>query len=190
MSNSIRPEAEVKAEELRTFVSYVEDKPGVLNRIASLFRRRNYNIVSLNVGRTHEPGVSRMTFQVEADGDMARRIEANLYKMVNVLSIEDITETARVVRDLALIKVRVAPERRGDILNLVQIFRARAVDVSPETVTVEVTGDQGKIQGMVASLQPFGIVEMVQTGTVAMCRGPQGKAAAVAHQPVVLESVS
>lgn len=186
MSTLTKPETE----ELRTFVSYVEDKPGVLNRIASLFRRRNYNIVSLNVGRTHEPGVSRMTFQVAADRDMALRIEANLYKMVNVLSIEDITETARVVRDLALIKVQVVPERRGDVLNLVQIFRARAVDVSPETVTVEITGDQGKIQGMVASLEPFGIVEMVQTGTVAMCRGPQGRAAKVAHQPVALESVS
>lgn len=169
---------------LRTFVAYVEDKPGVLNRIASLFRRRNYNIVSLNVGRTHEPGISRMTFQIEAAPDAAPRIEANLYKMVNVLSVEDITDVQRVVRDLALIKVNISPERRGDILNLVEIFRARAVDVSPETITVEITGDQGKIQGMAASLAPFGIVEMVQTGTVAMSRGPQGRAARVAHRPV------
>lgn len=166
---------------LRTFVAYVEDKPGVLNRIASLFRRRNYNIVSLNVGRTHEEGVSRMTFQMEADDDSARRIEANLYKMVNVLSIEDITDVQRVVRDLALIKVSSTPERRGEVLQLVEIFRARAVDVSPETLTVEITGDQDKIQGMVAALRPFGIVEMVQTGTVAMSRGPQGRAARVAH---------
>src|SRR5690606_18924433 len=128
---------------LRTFVAYVEDKPGVLNRIASLFRRRNYNIVSLNVGRTHEPGISRMTFQVEAGRDMAKRIEANLYKMVNVLSIEDLTDEPRVIRDLALIKVLIEPARRREILDLVEIFRARAVDVSPETVTVEVTGDQG-----------------------------------------------
>ncbi len=168
---------------LRTFVAYVEDKPGVLNRMASLFRRRNYNIVSLNVGRTHEPGVSRMTFQVEADADMALRIEANLYKMVNVLSIEDITDVQRVVRDLALIKVKVDQAKRGDVLNLVQIFRARAVDVCPQSLTVEVTGDQEKIQGMVAALQPFGIVEMVQTGTVAMSRGPQGEAARKAHRP-------
>lgn len=178
------PEATVEnAPQLHTFVAYVEDKPGVLNRIASLFRRRNYNIISLNVGRTHEPGVSRMTFQMNADPDRARRIEANLYKMVNVLSIEDITHTQSVVRDLALIKVLVAPGRRGEVLNLVEIFRARAVDVSPTTVTVEVTGDRGKIQGMVAALHPFGIVEMVQTGTVAMCRGPQGRAAEVAHRP-------
>jgi len=166
---------------LRTFVAYVEDKPGVLNRIASLFRRRNYNIVSLNVGRTHEPGVSRMTFQVEADRDMAMRIEANLYKMVNVLSIEDLTEAQRVVRDLALIKVLIPPARRSEVLDLVEIFRARAVDVSPETMTVEVTGDQGKIEGMVAALRPFGIVEMVQSGTVAMSRGSQGDAARAAH---------
>lgn len=166
---------------LRTFVSYVEDKPGVLNRITSLFRRRNYNIVSLNVGRTHEPGVSRMTFQIEADDDGAARIEANLYKMVNVLSIEDLTHTQRVIRDLALIKVTVPPERRRDILDLVTIFRANAVDVSPDTITVEVTGGQDKIQGMVASLTPFGIVEMVQTGTVAMSRGTQGEAARMAH---------
>ena len=166
---------------LRTFVAYVEDKPGVLNRIASLFRRRNYNIVSLNVGRTHEPGISRMTFQVEADRDMALRIEANLYKMVNVLSIEDLTEVQRVVRDLALIKVLVSPERRREVLDLVQIFRGRAVDGSPETMTVEVTGDQGKIEGIVTALRPFGIVEMVQSGTVSMSRGSQGEAARAAH---------
>jgi acetolactate synthase I/III small subunit len=171
-------------ENLRTFVAYVEDKPGVLNRVASLFRRRNYNIISLNVGRTHEAGISRMTFQVEASADQAKRIEANLYKMVNVLSVHDITDEPRVVRDLALIKVNASTERRGDVLNLVQIFRARAVDVSPDTLTVEITGDQGKIQGMVAALHPFGIVEMVQTGTVAMSRGPQGVAARMAHRPM------
>lgn len=168
---------------LRTFVAYVEDKPGVLNRIASLFRRRNYNIVSLNVGRTHEEGVSRMTFQMEADDDMALRIEANLYKLVNVLSFEDLTKEQRVVRDLALIKVTAAPERRSEVLQLVEIFRARAVDVSPSSLTVEITGDQEKIQGMVAALRPFGIIEMVQTGTVAMSRGPQGRAAQIAHTP-------
>lgn len=177
--NQTRP-----AENLRTFVAYVEDRPGVLNRIASLFRRRNYNIVSLNVGRTHEPGISRMTFQIEAEPETAPRIEANLYKMVNVLSIEDITDVQRVVRDLALIKVHVPLHKRSDVLNLVQIFRARAVDVSTETMTVEITGDQGKIQGMTAALEPFGILEMVQTGTVAMSRGSQGRAARIAHRPI------
>jgi acetolactate synthase-1/3 small subunit len=186
----VNPEAQSTAV-LRTFVAYVEDKPGVLNRIASLFRRRNYNIISLNVGRTHEPGVSRMTFQVEADGDMAKRIEANLYKMVNVLSIEDLTEEARIMRDLALIKVQVEPSRRREVLDLVEIFRARAVDVSPETLTVEVTGEQAKLEGLVASLRPFGVVEMVQSGTVAMSRGVQGRAAAVAHsKPIARHHVA
>jgi len=164
--------------QLRTFVAYVEDKPGVLNRIASLFRRRVYNIVSLNVGRTHEPGVSRMTFVVEANDDVARRIEANLYKLVNVISVEDISRKASVSRDLALIKVNVGPEKRAEVLQLCEVFRARAVDVGPATLIVEITGTQDKIDGLVAILSPFGIAEMVQSGTVAMTRGPVGEAAA------------
>jgi len=168
--------------ELRTFVAYVEDKPGVLNRIASLFRRRQYNIASLNVGTTHEEGISRMTFQVAADPDEAMRIEANLYKMVNVLSIEDITDQKNVIRDLALIKVHVTPERRTEVLQLLEVFRARAVDVGPDTLTAEITGKQDKIQGMVAALKPFGILEMVQSGTVAMTRGKQSDAARTAKQ--------
>lgn len=168
-------------QKLRTFVAYVEDRPGVLNRLTSLFRRRNYNIVSLNVGRTHEPGISRMTFQIEADEDMGRRVEANLYKMVNLLSIEDITEKHSVIRDLALIKVQVGPSLRPEVLQLLEVFRARAVDVAPGTLTVEITGKQDKIDGLVATLRPFGIVEMVQTGTVAMTRGDQGTAASLAN---------
>jgi acetolactate synthase I/III small subunit len=183
MSNSI-------ASTMRTFVAYVEDRPGVLNRIASLFRRRGYNIVSLNVGRTHEPGVSRMTFRVEADDDTALRIEANLYKMVNVLSIEDITQKPSVSRDLALIKVTVGPDRRAEVLQLCEVFRARAVDVGPETLIVETTGTQDKIDGLVAILQPFGIAEMVQTGTVAMTRGPMGEAATATQQPPNLRGIS
>lgn len=175
---------------LRTFVAYVEDRPGVLNRIASLFRRRGYNIVSLNVGRTHEPGISRMTFRVEADDDTALRIEANLYKMVNVLSIEDITDKPSVSRDLALIKVTVGPDRRAEVLQLCEVFRARAVDVGPETLIVETTGTQDKIDGLVAILQPFGIAEMVQTGTVAMTRGPEGEAAIAREHPPQLRGIN
>jgi acetolactate synthase-1/3 small subunit len=158
----------------------VEDRPGVLNRVASLFRRRGYNIVSLNVGRTHEAGVSRMTLVVDADDDTAHRIEANLYKLLNVISVEDISKEAALSRDLALIKVQVGPERRAEVLQLVEVFRARAVDVGPDTLIVEITGTQDKIDGLVAILQPFGIAEMVQTGTVAMTRGARGKAAASA----------
>jgi len=162
---------------MRTFVAYVEDQPGVLNRIASLFRRRNFNIVSLNVGRTHEPGISRMTVVIEADDDKARRIEANLYKLVNVLSVEDITNQPNIVRDIALIKVKAPPEKRGEVLQLCQVFRARAVDVGPDTLVVEITGTQDKILGLLTILEPFGVLEMVQSGTVAMSRGDIGSAA-------------
>ena len=168
---------------LRTFVAYVEDQPGVLNRIASLFRRRNFNIVSLNVGRTHEAGVSRMTMVVEADDDKARRIEANLYKLVNVLSVEDITLKPSIARDIALIKVSAPPEKRSEVLQLCQVFRARAVDVGPDTLVVEITGDQDKITGLLTILEPFGVLEMVQSGTVAMTRGAIGAAAKSIQQP-------
>jgi len=164
-------------ETLHTFVAYVEDQPGVLNRIASLFRRRNFNIVSLNVGRTHEPGISRMTVVIEADDDKARRIEANLYKLVNVLSVEDITDQPNIVRDIALIKVKAPPEQRSEVLQLCQVFRARAVDVGPDTLVVEITGTQDKIMGLLAILEPFGVLEMVQSGTVAMTRGNVSSAA-------------
>ena len=158
----------------RTFVAWLEDKPGVLNRVASLFRRRNFNIVSLNVGRTHEPGVSRMTVVVEADEDTGKRIEANLYKLVNVLKVVDITHTASVTRDLALIKVRVGPERRSEALQMCDVFRARVVDVGPHALIVEITGSQDKIQGLVTVLEPFGIVEMVHSGAISMTRSTEG----------------
>lgn len=155
----------------RTFVVYVEDKPGVLNRIASLFRRRAFNIISLNVGRTHEPSVSRMTIVVEADHDTARRIEANLYKIVNVLYVDEISERPNVSRTLALIKVNARPDQRGELFQLAGVFRARVVDVGTDSLVVEITGTDDKIEGLVNVLRPFGITEMVQTGSVAMARG-------------------
>ena len=167
----------MSAPQTHTFVAYVEDQPGVLNRVTSLFRRRGYNIVSLNVGRTHQEGISRMTMVVEADDDKAIRIEANLYKMVNVLSVEDITHKHNVSRDMVLIKVKAGPEKRSEILQLCEVFRAHFIDVHPETLIVEVTGTQDKIDGLVTMLAPFGILEMVQTGTVAMTRGGKGDAA-------------
>ena len=166
---------------MRTFVVHVEDKPGVLNRVASLFRRRSYNIHSLNVGNTHEEGISRMTILCEADDDTAKRIEANLYKLVNVLHVDDITTDASISRDLALIKVEVGPEQRSEVLQICDVFRARAVDVAPTSLVVEITGTQDKIDGLVQVLAPFGIAEMVQTGTVAMTRGEKNPAAAAAR---------
>jgi acetolactate synthase-1/3 small subunit len=158
---------------LRTFIAYVEDLPGVLNRITSLFRRRNYNIVSLTVGRTERPGISRMTVVLEADEDAARRIEANLYKLVNVLFVEDTSKAATMVRELALIKVKADPTNRGEVMRLCEVFRARVVDVGPEALVAEITGAGDKIDGLVDVLRPLGIIEMVRTGVVAMVRSAE-----------------
>jgi acetolactate synthase-1/3 small subunit len=153
------------------FVVYVEDKPGVLNRVASLFRRRGYNIDSLSVGHTEQTGVSRMTIVMEADDTVARLVEANLYKLVNVLRVEDVTRCPSVSRDLALIKVKAGSDRRAQVLQVVDVFRARVVDVAPEALIIEITGTEDKIDGLLDVLRPFGIIEMARTGTVAMARG-------------------
>jgi acetolactate synthase-1/3 small subunit len=156
---------------MNTFVVYVENKPGVLTRVASLFRRRAFNIDSLTVGRTEKPEVSRMTITVDADYDQARRIEANLYKLVNVLLVENITNEASIVRDLAMIKVAATHEARSHVLELAGVFRARVVDVAPESLTIEITGGEDKIDGLLEVLRPYGVIEMVRTGIVAMRRG-------------------
>jgi acetolactate synthase I/III small subunit len=158
---------------LRTFIAYVEDLPGVLNRVTSLFRRRSYNIESLAVGRTHEPGVSRMTLVLEADDDGARRIEANLYKLVNVLRVEDTAQRATVARELALVKVRANAETRPSVMQICEVFRARVIDVGPEALICEITGQAPKIDGFVDVLQPFGVLEVVRTGAVAMVRSAE-----------------
>ena len=156
-----------------TFIELVENKPGVLNRVASLFRRRNFNIESLAVGRTEKPDVSRMTVVVDCpNGDVdAHKLEANLYKLVNVIDVQDVSRQPSVSRDLALIKVKVGPEQRAEVNNLAAIFRARIVDVAADSVIVEVTGTEEKIEGMMELLRPIGIMEMVRTGQIAMTRG-------------------
>lgn len=154
-----------------TLVALVEDKPGVLNRVASLFRRRAFNIESLTVGRTHQPGVSRMTILVDAALTPASLAEANLLKLINIIDVKDVTHTPTVVRDLALIKVRADASNRAEIAQLAEIFRAKIVDVATDSVIVEVTGDADKIDGLLELLRDRGIVEMVRTGLVAMARG-------------------
>ena len=156
-----------------TFAVYVEDTPGVLNRVASLFRRRAFNIESLAVGHTERAGVSRMTIVVDTDEHGAQRIEANLYKLVNVLRVDDITAMASVERDLAMIKVAATPETRTHIMQLVDVFRARVIDVAPDSVIIETTGTEDKIDGLVEVLKQYGVIEMVRTGRVAMARGPK-----------------
>lgn len=149
----------------------VENKPGVLNRVASLLRRRRFNIESLNVGRTEQDGISRMTIVLENEDVDARAVEANLYKLVNVIDVQDLTNQPSVVRDLALIKVKATPETRGEVANLAAIFRANIVDVAPESVVVEITGTEDKIESLIELLRPIGIEELVRTGQVAMMRG-------------------
>jgi len=155
-----------------TLVAYVEDKPGVLNRVASLFRRRAFNIESLAVGHTDQEGVSRMTIVVDTDDLGARRLEANLYKLVNVLRVEDVSGEAAVVRDLAMVKVAADGQTRAQIMQLCDVYRARVVDVTSESLIIEITGTEDKIDSLVDVLRPFGIIEMVRTGVVAMRRGP------------------
>jgi acetolactate synthase-1/3 small subunit len=154
-----------------TLIALVEDKPGVLNRVSSLFRRRNFNIASLNVGRTEKPDVSRMTIVVDSQNVDARRVETNLYKLVNVIDVQDVTNQPAVTRDLALIKVQARPEQRAEIANLASIFRGKIVDVAPDSVIVEITGTEDKTEGLLELLKPIGILEMVRTGQVAMMRG-------------------
>ncbi len=154
----------------RTFVVLVEDKPGVLDRVASLFRRRGYNIESLAVGHTDKPGVSHITVVMNADDRIARLVEANLYKLVNVLDVQDVSNAPSVTRDLALIKVRAGHDRRAEVLQVAEVFRARVVDVSPEALIFEITGTEDKINSLVDVLRQFGILGLARTGRVAMVR--------------------
>ncbi len=179
-----------------TFVVHVEDKPGVLNRVSSLFRRRAFNIESLTVGHAETPGVSRMTIVVDTDAVGARRLEAHLYKLVNVLRIEDITNVASVHRDLAMIKVAATPESRSHVMQLVDVFRGRVVDVAPDSLIIESTGTEDKIEGLLEVLRPYGVIEMARTGRVGMSRGPKTATTAppevpaeVAEDPTVSYSV-
>jgi acetolactate synthase-1/3 small subunit len=167
---------------LNTFVIYVENKPGVLTRVASLFRRRAFNIDSLTVGRTEKPEVSRMTIVVEADEDQAKRVEANLYKLVNVLSVQNITNDPSIIRDLALIKVAVTQDARSHVLELAEVFRARVVDVAPESLIIEITGAEDKLDGLLEVLRPYGVLEMVRTGVVGMRRGAKPSATSAGKQ--------
>ena len=156
-----------------TLVILVEDKPGVLNRVASLFRRRAYNIESLTVGHTHLEGLSRMTIVLDGDEFSVERLTSYLYRLVNVIQVEDLCDKPMVSRDLAMIKVSTTPENRAEVIQMVDVFRARVIDVTAHSLIIEVTGDEEKINGLVEILKPLGIIEMVRTGSVAMARGSE-----------------
>ncbi|HZJ84329.1 MAG TPA: acetolactate synthase small subunit [Syntrophomonadaceae bacterium] len=149
----------------------VENRPGVLTRVTTLFRRRGYNIESLAVGTTEIPSISRMTIEVEGDDQIIEQVTKQLYKLVDVIKIVDITEERSVDRELVLIKVKADTNVRAEIVQIVEIFRARIVDIGRNTLIIEATGDSGKISAIEDSLKPFGIVELVRTGKIAMVRG-------------------
>ena len=157
---------------IHTIIAYVEDKPGVLNRVASLFRRRGFNIESLAVGHTNMAGVSRMTIMVNAEEEnVAKRIEANLYKLVNVLRVDDLTHKSPVARELALIKVNADSKTRSEIVQIADIFRANIVDTASQTLILEISGAAEKVTRLLQMLEPFRIVEVQRTGVIAIQRG-------------------
>jgi acetolactate synthase-1/3 small subunit len=158
---------------LHTFVALVEDKPGVLTRVASLFRRLNINIISLTVGHSERQDVSRMTIVAEAAPGSGHRVKASLFKLENVLDVDDIGQLSCVTRELALIKVAATPQTRAPIFQLAEVFRARVVDIAPESLMLEMTGVTSKIEGLIQVLNEGdnAILEVSRTGRMVMRRG-------------------
>ncbi len=159
------------AQTKHTVVALVENKPGVLNRVSSLFRRRNFNIESITVGQSEVPEISRMTIVVDGTTTSVEQVRKQLDKLIDVVKVTDITAEAIVARELALIKVKASAATRSDIIHIVDIFRANIVDVSSDSVTIEVTGDEDKINSLLDLLRSSGIIELARTGRVALTRG-------------------
>jgi len=149
----------------------VENRPGVLTRISGLFSRRGYNIESLAVGPTEDPDISRITIVVQGNDKVIEQVCKQLHKLIDVIKLSDITQDKHVDRELILIKVNADPASRSEIMQIVDIFRARIVDIGRNSLMIEATGDQGKIDAIESALKPFGIREVVRTGKVAMVRG-------------------
>jgi acetolactate synthase-1/3 small subunit len=158
-------------DKLHTLVSLVQDEPGVLTRVAGLFRRRGFNIESLSVGHCEQPGLSRMTIVVQGDDAEVEQVTHQLDKLINVVNVTDITRRDMVARELALIKVAAQANDRSEIMQIVDIYRAKIVDVATDSLTVEVTGGEDKIDSLLRLLLPFGITEMARTGRTALTRG-------------------
>jgi acetolactate synthase-1/3 small subunit len=156
---------------MQTLVAYVENKPGVLNRVSSLARRLAINIDSLTVGPTDNDEVARMTIVAHTDERGAHRLEASLEKQVDVLLAENVTERPLLERDLAMIKVTADQTSRPHLMELIKVFRARVIDVAPQSLILEVSGTVDKIDGLLEVLRPFGVLEMVRSGRIAMTRG-------------------
>ena len=156
---------------LHRLVAIVVDKPGVLNRVSSLMRARNFNIDSLAVSRTDREGFSRMTISLRGDDVAVEQAAKQLYRLIDVLKVQDITSEPAVEHELALVKVRVTDSTRADVLKLVELMRGRVLDVSTEAVIAEVSGSESDVDNFVAGVREFGIKELVRTGAVVMARG-------------------
>ncbi|WGX98586.1 acetolactate synthase small subunit [Nocardioides sp. L-11A] len=167
----------------------VEDKPGVLARISALFSRRGFNIESLAVGPTEHDEISRMTIVVNVESSPLEQVTKQLNKLVEVIKIVELDPVASVHRELVLVKVGATAENRGEVLDVVQLFRAKVIDVASDAITMQIVGNDGKIADFLRVLEPFGIRELVQSGMVAIGRGPRsiserGKPVAVPVPPV------
>ena len=154
-----------------TIAVLVENRFGVLSRVAGLFSARGYNIESLSVGETLDPTVSRMTLVVRGDAFVIEQVIKQLHKLIDVIKVTDLTEENHVEREMILLKVNAEPTSRAEILRIADIFRAKVVDVTPATYTLEATGDESKVTAIVELLRPFGLQELVRTGKVAIARG-------------------
>jgi acetolactate synthase-1/3 small subunit len=153
-----------------TIIALVEDRPGVLNRIASKWRQRGFNIESLAVGHSEKPGLSRMTFVVDSDAN-AEQVVKQLDKLIDVVDIRDISHEDIVAREMAIIKVRATKDERSAIIDIAEVFKAEVLDVSPDSMIIEATGEEIKIDSLVTLLKDYDIIELVRTGKVAMLRG-------------------
>ena len=158
---------------MHTLAVLVENKPGVLTRVSGLFARRSFNIKSLAVGETEQPGISRMTIIVEADSSPIEQVKRQLNKLINVLKIVELHPEESVERRLLMMKVRADESRRTGVLQVVDLFRAHVVDVQPESVVIESIGSLPKLEALLRAMEPYGVIELVQSGAVAIGRGEQ-----------------
>ena len=154
----------------------VENKFGVLSRVAGLFSARGYNIESLSVGETLDPSVSRMTIVVSGDEFVIEQVTKQLHKLIDVIKVNDMTDDSHVERELVLIRVNAEPQHRAEVMRTADIFRARVIDVTPVSFVLEATGDEGKLEALIELLRPLGIQEVVRTGKIAITRGPKTRA--------------
>jgi acetolactate synthase I/III small subunit len=161
------------AQRRHVLVAIVNNRPGVLNRVASLMRARNFNIESLAVSHLDDPQISRMTITLRGDDVNVEQATKQLYKLIDVLKVQDVTDDPTVQHELVLVKVRATDRNRGELISIVEMYKARIVDMAPESVIVETTGTETEVDALIALLRGYGIKELVRTGTVVMSRGPQ-----------------